>query len=333
MTRLTFACELETPKLAQLFADDSVLQALRALNASVSVALRDRSTARAGVIRKLNQANIPVVAWLLLSEREGYWLHAAAATHAERAYVHFNDWTAKENLSWAGIGLDLEPDLVEVRQLLGGGRLEFAKKAWRRLRTRRAFELASLAYSDLVARMRADGYPVESYNLPFIADERDARSTLLQRMAGVVDVPADDEIFMLYSSYLRRYGAGLIEAYGRDAPSIGVGSTGGDIPLPGAERFAPLTWDELARDLRMARRFTDHIFLFSLEGCVAGGYLDRLIDFDWTAAGTTCSPSTRRAHRLRLGIRGFLTLARWSPWILLLCASLLCLILLLLSVP
>jgi hypothetical protein len=43
----------------------------------------------------------------------------------------------------------------------------------------------------------------------------------------------------------------------------------------------PLTWDEFARDLRLTRRHTRDIHVFSLEGCVEQGYLERLEDFDW----------------------------------------------------
>ena len=42
-----------------------------------------------------------------------------------------------------------------------------------------------------------------------------------------------------------------------------------------------MTWDELARDLRLARQLTGSIQIYSLEGCVRQGFLDRLAHFDW----------------------------------------------------
>ena len=41
------------------------------------------------------------------------------------------------------------------------------------------------AYRALVERIRADGWRVENYQFPMIADERRAGSTLLQRLALV----------------------------------------------------------------------------------------------------------------------------------------------------
>src|ERR671933_548582 len=76
---------------------------------------------------------------------------------------------------------------------------------------------ARAPYTDLVERIRADGYPVENYQFPLIADERWAGSTLLQRLMGLVDLRTDREVWMLYTSF-----AG--------APSIRATST--VVPLP-----------------------------------------------------------------------------------------------------
>lgn len=55
----------------------------------------------------------------------------------------------------------------------------------------------------------ADGWPVENYQFPLIADERQARSTLLQRLA-LVDAATGREVWMLYSSFMRTLGPRLI---------------------------------------------------------------------------------------------------------------------------
>jgi len=45
-----------------------------------------------------------------------------------------------------------------------------------------------------------------------------------------------------------------------------------------------MPWEELSRDLLLASGVTRDIFVFSLEGCVRQGFLERLLDFDWRAA-------------------------------------------------
>ncbi len=84
--------------------------------------------------------------------------------------------------------------------------------------------------------MRADGWTVENYQLPPMADERRAGSTLLQRLFGLVDVRTDREVWMLYSSFFGGLGPGLLWSYGPEAPAVGVGSTGGALTSRGPRR-------------------------------------------------------------------------------------------------
>ena len=175
----------------------------------------------------------------------------------------------------------------------------------RRLLDRRPLASATERYADLVARIHSDGYRVDSYVIPFFVDDDLAGSTLLRRVAGLVRVPVDREIPMLYTSFLPSQGVGILWSYGRGAPAVAVGSTGGGVALAGIDRLPPLTWDELARDLRLARQLTGVIHLFSLEGAVRLGYLSRLIGFDWdvpTAPPSEAAP----VERIRAVVRSIL---------------------------
>jgi hypothetical protein len=101
---------------------------------------------------------------------------------------------------------------------------------------------------------------------------------------------------MLYPSFMGKNGPALLWSYGPDADSVGVGSTGGGVDV-GDLQIRTLSWDDFARDLRLARRINDAIFIFSLEGCVDKGYLSRLVDFDWDAPVET--PETGKVEDLR----------------------------------
>jgi hypothetical protein len=48
-------------------------------------------------------------------------------------------------------------------------------------------------------------------------------------------------------------GPGLIWAYGPQAQAIAVGTTGGGPDIPGSPQMPVLSWEELTRDLRLAR--------------------------------------------------------------------------------
>jgi len=288
-TKLTFACELEPGPLAALFAQSVVVDHLLALEATVSLGLLDLSAERAAVVRHLNEAGVPLVAWLLLPKDQGYWFHAGNVAQAAACYAAFTGWTAEHSLRWAGIGFDIEPDYEEMGLLFEGAFGRLLPRILGRLANGYAVHRAEAAYAALAGRARADGYRVEVYQFPFIADERLAGSSLLRRAFQLVNVPADLEVWMLYSNFLQDLGSGILWSYGREStatsPSlkrgIGVGSTGGGVELPGGP--PPLSWEQFSRDLRLARRWSDEVFCFSLEGCVQHGYLARLLDFDWQA--------------------------------------------------
>lgn len=282
LPRLTFFCELEDEPLMALF-DDGLIEDLIAMNAHLSLGILDMTPERAQVVRQLNLTGIPVIAWLLLPKDQGYWFNLYNAPQAVARYQAFKAWTAEQDLRWEGVGLDIEPDIREMTQL--------AARNWsalpgilRRILDFRGQREARRAYKDLVKQIQQDGYYVDSYQFPLIQDERQAGSFLLQRVAGLVDIHVDREVWMLYTSYVRPNGAGLLASYAPEAQAIGLGSTGGSVELDlGEARSQPLSWDELARDLRLAWYWCDDLYIFSLEGCVEQGLIEPLKTFTWDA--------------------------------------------------
>jgi len=296
---LTFACELDAARLAALFADSSVIEDLLALRARVALMLPDFSSERAGVVRRLNTAGIPVVGIPLLPLDQGYYFTADNAAEAAGRYQEWRAWTRRHGLAWAGVGLDIEPDARIYLQIMDNP-WGLVPMLVPRLFDRARPERSRTAYRELVDRIRADGWTVENYQFPLIADERRAGSVLLQRLA-LVDVRTDREVWMVYSSFMRALGPGLIWSYGPEAAAIGVGTTGGGPDIPGSPQMPSLSWEELARDLRLARRWCDQILIHSLEGCVWQGFLGRLRSFDWAD-----TPDPPRGIWAASGLRGSL---------------------------
>lgn len=330
--RLTFFCELETPELDRLITPE-LLARLRVLDAAVSLAILDLSPQRAEIARRIATAGVPVTAWLLLPKSQGYYFNLDNAPQALSFYWDFVSWVRKEHLVFTAIALDIEPDLRDLTAAFGRGlpRQAFLRRLpywlgrfFRGVQLRHARSM----YRDLANRIRGDGYLVESYQYPFIADERRARTTLLQRLSGMVAVPVDREVLMLYSSFFGVHAPALLASYGRDVAAagrgagsaglqsagIGIGITGGGVSEPGLPEWPNLSWDELARDLRLAWHFSDQIYIFSLEGCAANGYLERLEGFVWDQP--TLQPETTAVDAWRGSIQSGLWFAERLPFIL-----------------
>lgn len=304
--RLTFICELDRARLTALFAANKTITGdLQALKARIALALSDFSDERAAVVQQLNGAGIRAVAIPLLPLTDGYYFTADNAAKAAQRFEEWTHWTKRHGLVWDGVGLDLEPDIRIFQQAQDNpGRL--VPVLARRLFDRRRAHQPREEYTALVDRIRSEGWKVENYQFPVIADERRARSTLLQRLA-LVDVATDREVWMLYSSFMRRLGPGMIWSYGPPATAIGVGSTGGGPDIPGAPQVPTLSWEEFARDLRLASHWCDDVYVYSLEGCVWQGFLTRLRSFDWA------EPVKRpRQAWMARGLRATLTAALWT---------------------
>ena len=109
---------------------------------------------------------------------------------------------------------------------------------------------------------------------------------------------------MLYTSFARPIGAGMIWSLGRGAQAIAIGSTDGDSAAGSGS--GPLDWDEFSRDLIVASHFTTQIGVYDLEGCVRQGFLPRLLTMDWSQVVIIPAHSVRRAARVGFTVRSVL---------------------------
>lgn len=275
--RLSFFNEQEGPQVQALFADTSLIPTLQQLGAEIRMGMLDLSPERAQVLRKLNEAGVPVVAWLLLPKEQGYWFHAGNAPEAFARYYEIREWARKEGIRFSGIGIDLELDMNDI-ELFQNNKLKLLGKVLSRLYGEEEFQHAKAEYRNLIETIRSDGYPIESYYVPFIRYETEKGRTALQQATGFMDLETDKDIPMLYTSFMGNpYGTLKVLALDENLKHVALGSTGGgfDPSLPS------MGFDDLAYDLRLAARSAEEIHIFCLEAAVEKGFLPRLVGFDY----------------------------------------------------
>ncbi|HEX6291035.1 MAG TPA: hypothetical protein VFZ66_17750 [Herpetosiphonaceae bacterium] len=310
-----FFCELGPLALAELFEQPGLIDTLRSQQYGVALAMLDFSPQRTAAVRTLNARNIPVTAWLLLPVEEGYWFNLHNYPQALVAYQAFREWAEREHLHFTAVGLDIEPSLAELHAARRQGMRSIFNRAV--LAQRNAlYPAAREAYHDLAATIRHDGYAVHTYQYPFIVDDRRAGTTLIQRMLDIVDVPADEEVLMLYSSNFFRgifgsdLGGAVVRSYGQHADGIGIGVTGGGVildPITGLQS-PRMSLEAFRRDLRIAAQYTDVVHIFSLEGCVDRGWLPELEALDWERP-----VAVMRHQRMQMGaFRVLIGFVLWS---------------------
>jgi hypothetical protein len=293
--QLGFACcDQGIAPMQALFADHDVVAALHDLHAQVAVAIADFSPERAQVVRFLNQQQIPVIAGVTLQTKDGPYFNADDAAEAPAQIAAFEKWTHENGLRWDAVGLDIEPNFGELAAL--------KKHRWLLVTTLlrnsldgKRIERAQEAYSALIRQLQSQGYPVETYTLPYGPVERNLHTTLLDRLLGTVDVRGDENDVMIYTSYARPVGSAIILDLGPYTQGIIVGVTDG--PPPAGSGIGPLNWDEFSSDLIVASHFAHHIGVYNLEGCVRQGFLPRLETMDWGASVVIPAASVSRAKR------------------------------------
>ena len=307
---IVFACDGSASELESLFSQPGVISDLKALDAGIALALPDLTADRARIVRQLNSAGIPVTAGLSLPGEQGYYLNAGNAPEAAARFAAFQTWTRAYGLQWAGVGLDIEPSIQDFGALQSGKwRLAWTllKRYFDMERVRRAKE----SYSSFIRQIQAQGYPVETYQFPFLADERRVRSTLLERLAGIVDVRGDREVLMIYTSFNHKLDSAPIWVYGPDAQAIVVGLTTGP---EATSRFTRLNWEDLSRDLIVASHFSHVVGVYNLTGCVQQGFLPRFKTMNWNQSVDIPAESIRKATQLRARIQRVIWLVAHLPY-------------------
>jgi len=135
-------------------------------------------------------------------------------------FADFEKWTDTYKLKWAGVGLDIEPNFVEFVMLKKSSTWKLiATIIGRSMSLKRLIQShqAIIVYTDFIRKIEDHGYPFQTYQLSFVADERKVHSTLLDRVIGVVTAKGKTEAMMIYSSFNHKSGATQVWSYGSDA--------------------------------------------------------------------------------------------------------------------
>ena len=183
---ISFFNELKSPELVELFKDTNLIPNLQAIHGEIRMGTLDLTPERAGIVKKLNDAGVPVVAWVVLSEEDGYFSNSINADLSKKRYQEIKDWADKNQLKLKAIGFDFEIDMNDLK-LAKSSPIKLVYKMFTRLyEDDNNLKSAKLKYDTLMAQVKADGYAVEGYYFPFITDEVANGTTSIQKMARFI---------------------------------------------------------------------------------------------------------------------------------------------------
>lgn len=328
--RLIFSSRLDSAALQDVLLRGGVLEKLAAEQYGLALAMFDLSESLADVVREVKAHGVYLVARLMLPLDEGLWLNLQNYPQAIERYQCLRAWAQEHNLQFDAIGLHIEPPASELASIQHWRLRDVARRLWL-ARENVLYPAAYAAYTDLINEMHRDGYEVHTYQLPLIADDHRAGTTLVQRALDIADLPSDLEVLMCYSSLPIAslgddLGGALISSYGPSADSIAVGNTeASTVPAvaPPGSGTPALSWERLQRDLLLAASHTDTIYIFSLEGCIARGLLPAIAAINWSSEPTLAVQRRMLVSTLRGTLLAVLLFARfyraifsWLGWLL-----------------
>ncbi|HEU5099835.1 MAG TPA: hypothetical protein VFU22_12480 [Roseiflexaceae bacterium] len=339
--RLIFSTDLIGKDLLATLRAPGVIETLVALGCGVALPLARLDDAAEAATRLLNQHGIPAVASLRLSPDEGFAFNLQNYPRALSSYQDFHTWARRRGLHYEAVGLSIEPPLEDVAEEQPRRAHALARRFWL-ARENILYPSAYAAYSELIVAIHLDGYEVHTYQMPVIADDRRAGTTLIQRALDIVDLSADLDVLMCSSVVPIELlgddlGGALVASYGGHADAIGVGSIDDADPPnleswdwevadwrgPDREGRSTLPWPALRRDLLLAARYSDTIYIHSLEDCVERGLLPKIATLNWEAPARARPGRRALIGLLRLLLFGVLVAGRfgrtalaWGGWAL-----------------
>jgi hypothetical protein len=115
-----------------------------------------------------NYPRLPIVMWLTLPDRQGYWTNETNISETKSLTKNLENWINQYNLNIAGFGFDIEPPLNFVKETQKSKfrfALNVVKRNWLVHKSQK--ENFRQALDDLISDVRHQGIPTEAYVSPW----------------------------------------------------------------------------------------------------------------------------------------------------------------------
>ncbi len=184
---------------------------------SVSIAMSTLDDSTAKAIKFLNEKNIPIIAWNVLSDDDGYWTNALNVEKTEKKIKEIEEWKQKHNLKFDTYGFDLEKSFDVILPLLNREIGKFVRK-WLEFNqeVKKTFRNTDpqACFNSLVSSLAEQGKSAEFYIFP-----KKVKSFF---NPGIFPPKDSREIEMVYASDLP-LGLGVSALLSKDTiPAIGI---------------------------------------------------------------------------------------------------------------
>lgn len=256
-----------------------------------------RTGALESLLLSARRRGVPVRAWLVLDEADGYWANESNLAALRDHVDAFWSWNRRGKLGVTRIVVEMAPPLAqrdEIAAAVAEGRIADAIPTLMANRDPEAFAGARADWASAVDDWHAQGIVVDVVALPWALDDfADDDADLQDMLESPIDGIDWDEVgFRVHQDLFGGLGPDLVRSYGASAvqrfgerTSVGLGGIGSAYPDVGALRV-----DVQAVAAAGAGRFA----LDSLDGMKAAGGVDVWsTDLELVPAEVAASPAVQ----------------------------------------
>jgi len=214
----------------------SVAEYLRAAGHSVSISMSTLDHHTAEAVRYLNQHEVPVTAWVVLDDKDGYWTNPTNMYSTGLRTLSVIDWIEQNELDVRRLGFDIEKPINYIGAMARGDFKDVLKTQHRDyVQDARAAEgldgPAGQHLERIIEAVKNKGYETEVYTMPRFS----------KKMLGGMDIDPsvpDEYVEMVYTTdlpvaakYLAEKGRGARLLRNKHAvPAFGIVSGNGETP-------------------------------------------------------------------------------------------------------
>ena len=247
------------------------------------------------MLKAAAREGVPVNAWLLLSEEDGYWFNEENLPEAREQVFSFVDWIEDRDIPLEWIMFDMELSIDRVRAMEGGGLVDTAIPLLKENVDPAAYLQSMQDYAQFVGELQERGYKVTAAAYPFVIDDLQDGDFEIQDAwnTPVFGVGFDEIYFMVYRTTFARFlgvtpGADLVYQYAvearREFGTAGIMALGivGDVGMVSEDGYTQPA--DLSEDVAAAYAGgSERVYIYSLDGMLTLENPDDWLDLSATA--------------------------------------------------
>jgi hypothetical protein len=246
------------------------------------------------LLRAAARRGVPVNAWLLLPEEDGYWFNEENILKAREQVFSFLDWIEERGIPLKWIMFDMEMSIDKVRAMEGGGLVDTVIPLLKENVDPATYEASTQDYAEFVGELREQGYKVTAAAYPFVLDDLQDGDFEIQDAwnTPVFGVGFDEIYFMVYRTSFARLlgitpGPDLVYQYAvearREFGGAGIMALGivGDVGMVSEEGYTIPA--DLGEDVAAAYAGgSERVYIYSLDGMLTLDDPDAWLDLAGT---------------------------------------------------